>query len=163
LRFGTGIASAAIEEDFQMAAVVRLHELPSLRSARVVHGKCLCGDVRYEITGPLGPMSHCHCSMCRKHHGTSFATHVSVPITAFRWVAGQPSVVLYRSSPFGLRSFCGKCGSVTPIIDLELALALCPAGNLEGQLDAQSQTHMFVGSKAPWHTITDRLPQHREF
>ena len=146
-----------------MAAVVRLHELPSLRSARVVHGKCLCGDVRYEITGPLGPMSHCHCSMCRKHHGTSFATHVSVPISSFRWVAGQQAVVLYRSSPFGLRSFCGKCGSVTPILDSELALALCPAGNLAGQLEPQTQTHVFVGSKAPWHTITDQLPQHREF
>lgn len=23
--------------------------------------------------------------------------------------------------------------------------------------------HIFVGSKAPWHTITDDLPQHAEF
>ena len=146
-----------------MAAVVKLHDLATLRVARVVQGSCLCGEVRYEITGALGPMSHCHCSMCRKHHGTPFATCVSVPISGFHWIAGDQSVVLYRSSPFGTRSFCGTCGSVTPILDPEMGLALCPAGNLEGQLDTQSQAHVFVGSKAAWHAITDSLPQHREF
>lgn len=146
-----------------MAAVVKLVDLPSPRSARAVQGACLCGGVRYEITGPLGPMSHCHCSMCRKHHGTAFATHVSVPLASFRWLAGERSVVLFRSSPFGTRSFCGRCGSVTPLLDDELGLALCPAGNLDGPLDAQSEAHLFVGSKAAWHTITDTLPQHREF
>ena len=146
-----------------MAAVVKLLDLPSLRTARAVPGSCLCGEVRYEISGPMGPMSHCHCSMCRKHHGTPFASHVSVPLSNFRWVAGQQSVVLYRSSPFGMRCFCSTCGSVTPMLDSELGLALCPAGNLEGQLEAQSQTHMFVGSKASWHSITDELPRNSEF
>jgi hypothetical protein len=146
-----------------MAAVVKLHDLPSPRPGRAVQGACLCGEVRYEITAPVGTMSHCHCSMCRKHHGTPFATCVSVPLGGFRWLAGHQSVTFYRSSPFGMRSFCGTCGSVTPIVDSELGLALCPAGNLEGQLDTQSQVHVFVGSKAAWHAITDELPQHPEF
>jgi hypothetical protein len=146
-----------------MAAVIKLHEVASTRPGRGVQGACLCGEVRYEITGPIGVMSHCHCSMCRKHHGTPFATTVSVPIGSFRWLGGQQSVTLYRSSPFGLRSFCGTCGSVTPIVDSQMGLALCPAGNLEGQLDAPSQAHLFVGSKAAWHAITDALPQHGEF
>jgi hypothetical protein len=146
-----------------MAAVVKLHEAPSLRQVRAIRGTCLCGEVRYEITGTLGQMSHCHCTMCRKHHGTSFATCISVPISGFRWTRGQESVVLYRSSPFGTRSFCGTCGSVTPIVDEEMGLALCPAGNLEGDLTAQAEAHMFVASKASWHTITDSLPQHPEF
>jgi hypothetical protein len=146
-----------------MAAVIKLHEVPASRVGRTLQGACLCGAVRYEITGPLSAMSHCHCSMCRKHHGTTFATTVSVPIGGFRWVAGQRSVTLYRSSPFGMRSFCGTCGSVTPIVDSEMGLALCPAGNLAGQLDAATQAHVFVGSKASWHAITDALPQHSEF
>ena len=40
-----------------MAAVIPLR--PSL--ALAVFGSCLCGEVRYEIDGPLGNMSHCHC------------------------------------------------------------------------------------------------------
>ena len=142
-----------------MAAVIPLR--PSL--ALAVFGSCLCGEVRYEIDGPLGNMSHCHCSMCRKHHGTPFATMVSAYIACFRWIAGEHHVVLYRSSPYGHRSFCGRCGSVTPLLDPELGLALCPAGSLEGEPDLKPQSHVFVGSKAAWHTITDDLPQHSEF
>jgi len=146
-----------------MAAVVKLHHSPSSVAARAVQGSCLCGDVRYEIEGPLGTMSHCHCSMCRKHHGTSFATIVSASLADFRWLSGEESVVVYRSSPYGMRSFCRTCGSVTPVIDAEVGLALCPAGNLEAEAQVKPQGHVFVGSKAAWHTITDKLPQHTEF
>jgi hypothetical protein len=37
-------------------------------------GRCLCGRVRYEIPGEIYSVVHCHCSMCRKHHGAAFAT-----------------------------------------------------------------------------------------
>ena len=42
----------------------------------------------------------------------------------------------------------------------QAGLALIPAGNLEGDLGLKPQAHMFVGSKAGWHPITDSLPQH---
>ena len=28
------------------------------------------GALRYELDGPFSAMMHCHCSMCRKQHGT---------------------------------------------------------------------------------------------
>ena len=34
----------------------------------MVHGSCLCGQVRFELTGPAQFINHCHCSMCRKVH-----------------------------------------------------------------------------------------------
>jgi hypothetical protein len=40
---------------------------------------------------------------------------------------------------------------------------LLPAGPLEGELNVRPQAHIFVGSKAPWYTITDDLPRHEEF
>ena len=43
------------------------------------------------------------------------------------------------------------------------ALALLPAGPLEGDLGIKPQAHVFVGSKAPWYTITDDVPQHEEY
>jgi hypothetical protein len=42
-------------------------------------------------------------------------------------------------------------------------VALLPAGPLEGDLGITPQGHIFVGSRAPWHTITDTLPQHEEY
>lgn len=142
-----------------MAAVIKLHPSP----AHAMHGRCLCGEVRYEIEGPFGALSHCHCSMCRKHHGTPFASIVSVPLSGFHWISGEQSVSIYRSSPYGQRAFCRKCGSVAPVLDHEMGLALCPAGNLEGKPELKARGHIFVGSKAVWHTITDSLPQHNEF
>ncbi|MGH8189559.1 MAG: GFA family protein, partial [Steroidobacteraceae bacterium] len=39
-------------------------------------GSCLCGVVRWEVSAPYQWMGHCHCSMCRKHHGSLFASNV---------------------------------------------------------------------------------------
>jgi len=126
-------------------------------------GSCLCGAVRYELDGPYAFMSHCHCSMCRKHHGSPFATFVAGPIAGFRFTAGEDRVASYASSAQSKRSFCSMCGSVTPIVAAEMGLAFAPAGNLEGELGIRPQNHIFVGSKAPWYTITDSVPQHEKF
>ena len=126
----------------------------------MTHGVCLCGTVQYEITEPFQMMMHCHCSMCRKHHGASFATFVSAPFAGFKWLAGEEAVAKYQSSEQGTRSYCRHCGSVTPLLMPDAGVAIAPAGNLEGDLGIKPQAHMFVASKAPWYEITDTLPQH---
>jgi hypothetical protein len=108
-------------------------------------------------------MLHCHCSMCRKHHGASFATFVSAPIPSFRWIAGEDAVAKFKSSAQGERSYCRRCGSVAPALMSDAGFAAMPAGNLEGDLGIRPQLHMFVGSKAPFYTITDGLPQHEGY
>ena len=98
--------------------------------------------------------------MCRKHHGSLFATFVGAPASSLRWVAGEESVASYQSSPEGRRSFCSVCGSVAPTVIPQLNLAVAPAGNLSGDLGLKPDSHIFAGSKAPWYTITDQLTQH---
>jgi hypothetical protein len=101
--------------------------------------------------------------MCRKHHGSAFATYVSAPLESFRWVSGEDAFLSYQSSEQGARLSCKVCGSAVPITLTTHGLALLPAGPLEGELGLTPQAHMFVGSKAPWYTITDELPQHDEY
>jgi AcrR family transcriptional regulator len=132
------------------------------KTVATAKGSCLCGMVQYELDGPFEVMSHCHCSMCRKHHGAAFATFVTVPLTSFRWVAGEDALSTYQSSAYGKRTFCSQCGSVMPVVEVDTGIAFCPAGNLDGELGIQPQSHRFVGSKASWHTMTDTLPQHEE-
>ncbi len=48
-----------------------------------IEGACLCGKVRCAMAGAFTAMSHCHCSMCRKHHGSAFATFAIAPIEGF--------------------------------------------------------------------------------
>ena len=127
-------------------------------------GQCLCGRVRYEVDGPFTSMTHCHCSMCHKHHGAPFATYVSAPSTEFRWISGQDSIARYTvEESGGVRSFCSHCGSVTPIFEESRGVVLIPAGNLDGELGIKPQRHIFAGSKAPWYEIRDSLPQFEEF
>ena len=123
-------------------------------------GICLCGTMQYELAQPLGMMMHCHCSMCRKHHGASFATFVAAPFAAFRWIAGADAVARFQSSEHGARSYCRQCGSVAPLLLPEAGFAIAPAGNLDGDLGVRPQMHAFAGFKAPWYDITDAVPQH---
>jgi len=126
-------------------------------------GRCLCGAVRYQADPPFQFMVHCHCSMCRKHHGSTFATLVAVPPAAFRWVSGEANVGSYVSSEHATRTFCRVCGSVAPHLLPKLGQVILPAGNLEGELGVTPQLHLFAGSKAPWHEISDGLPQTEEY
>jgi hypothetical protein len=126
-------------------------------------GTCLCGALRYEVDGPFGAMMHCHCSMCRKQHGTAFATYVVAPLQGFRWQAGEDQVVRYQSSARGSRAFCRVCGSVAPGALPAMGIVFVPAGNLSGDLGIKPQRHIFVGSKAPWDAIADALPQHEAY
>ena len=125
-------------------------------------GSCLCGTVQFEA-GPFDSMVHCHCSMCRKHHGAMFATFLGGPSGGFRWLAGEDAVVVYESSARGLRPFCRHCGSVLPVLLPHLGMSFVPAGNLEDDPGIRPQLHMFAGSTAEWFPITDALPQYESF
>jgi hypothetical protein len=126
-------------------------------------GSCLCGAVRFEA-GPFDSMVHCHCSMCRKHHGAMFATFLTARAGDFRWVSGQDQVRVYRSSERGLRLFCRNCGSVAPAVLPDWPdIVFVPAGNLEEDPGVRPMLHMFAASRADWFPITDTLPQHAAF
>ena len=128
-----------------------------------IQGSCLCGTLRYEIDGPFSMMMNCHCSMCRKHHGAPFATFAAAAAEGFRWLSGENAVGAYSSSPHGKRFFCTVCGAVAPLLMPEAGLVVVAAGTLEGDPGIRPQAHMFVGSKAPWYTIPDSLPQHEAY
>ena len=129
----------------------------------MVRGSCLCGSVTYEATGPFSMMVNCHCSICRKQHGAAFATHLVAPLAGFRWLSGADGLLNFRSSERGMRSSCKTCGSPAPTLLTDAGMAFLPAGPLEGELGITPQSHFFVGSKAPWYTITDNLPRHEEY
>jgi len=42
-----------------------------------MQGGCVCGAIRYEISGPVESLGHRHCSKCRKAHGTGFSTYLA--------------------------------------------------------------------------------------
>lgn len=127
-------------------------------------GGCLCGAVRYVVSGPFLRAGHCHCSRCRKHSGAAAGTQGRVRREDFRLVSGAERLVVYRPAPeAAVKVFCEVCGSSlfggTWPDGNEISIRL---GTVDGDPGIRPQYHTFVASKAPWHEITDRLPQHPE-
>lgn len=127
-----------------------------------VTGSCLCGAVRYEITGTPGRTGHCHCSICRKSHGAAFVTWAMVEPGQFRWTSGAELVAAYESSAQRARCFCSRCGSalVSTLGGNVMEVAL---GTVDGDPGVRPGEHIFVGSRAPWYEIADALPQFEEW
>ena len=139
----------------------------------VLHGSCLCGRIKFEITGPLSPARNCHCTNCRKQHGSPFRSAARLQAKDFRWVEGEALVKFYESSPGTFRGFCSNCGSpiinrfdarstsasVRPGAVAEYGVALAV---LDDDPRVRASYHLFVASKPEWFEITDALPQHLE-
>ncbi|MQX95123.1 GFA family protein [Sinorhizobium medicae] len=66
-------------------------------------GGCLCGALRYEVSGEPLRVGLCHCSDCRKESGSSFVTFAVWPSPAFK-STGEVKI-------FAGRGFCPVCGS----------------------------------------------------
>ncbi len=122
---------------------------------------CLCGQVRYEYRGELGPIVFCHCSRCRKAQGVAFASNSPVPASGFLLLSGQELLREYESSAGKFRVFCGNCGS--PLYSRNTAIPgvlRLRIGLLDTPLQARPVAHIYASSHAEWETITDALPQY---
>ena len=127
----------------------------------MIHGSCLCRSVQLDISAPIEEMSHCHCAMCRKAHGTGFSTYGRVPRAALRLTAGEDVISRYRSSPRVERAFCSRCGSkLTFSFDGMPEAIWVAAGTFDDDPGIRPAAHIFVASKAPWDVISDDLPRH---
>lgn len=127
-------------------------------------GGCLCGKVRFEISGEIQDIVYCHCSQCRKAQGSAFATNGNVDVEKFKFVQGENDLTGYESTPGQIKYFCSTCGS--PILSRS---ALRPEkvrvrlGTIDTDITERPIGHIFVASKANWEEIEGNLPQHDEY
>ena len=72
-------------------------------------GGCLCGAVRFQVSGPPKWTAYCHCHSCRKHTGAPVSAYAGFEREQVRFTDGAPT--RYASSPGASRGFCAACGS----------------------------------------------------
>jgi len=72
-------------------------------------GGCLCGDVRYEVTGPSIWRSICYCESCTRATGAPTTAWAGFKKSKFGVRTGR--IEIYESSPGVLRGFCRRCGT----------------------------------------------------
>jgi len=126
-------------------------------------GRCLCGEVRYELSGDLPPIVNCHCQYCRRAHGAAFVSVAWVPRETFRFTAGEGSVTRFVVGD-GYRCFCKVCGTrlFNGPVSEEGFMTLI-VSTLDDDSHPGPVIHINLESKASWHSITDDLPQHQSF
>ncbi len=129
----------------------------------MIKGSCYCGAVKYEIRGRLFRMVNCHCPDCRKFSGSAYAAVLVAESEGFVVTTGEDHVVPFESSPGKQRCFCRTCGC--PVFSRAATrpgMVLIRAGSLDDDPGIKPDAHIWVGAKAPWHDITDSLPQYAE-
>ena len=133
-----------------------------IRMTSVLSGECLCGAVRYEVKDEFVYALNCHCSQCRRTTGSAFKPFAGIERSKLKLVRGEEDLMIFGEQQ-NHDAHCGKCGSLLFSVVREGAWVHVTLGTLVDEPGIKPTAHIFVGSKAPWFTITDDLPQHQEF
>jgi hypothetical protein len=121
-------------------------------------GGCLCGALRYEITGEAANPCFCHCASCRRASGAPTVPWGTFARAALRITRGQ--LHEYRSSTEVWRGFCAHCGtSLTYRHEARATEIDVTLATLDDPATIAPRMHVWVSERLPWVRIADDLPQ----
>jgi len=135
--------------------------LTNLESAshRTLAGMCLCGAVHYAVADAFLYAANCHCSNCRRATGSAFKPFAGIERDKLRVTKGQDKLAIFGDESASHDAHCRRCGSLLYSVVRDGAYVHVTMGTLVGDPGIRPAMHIFVGSKAPWFTIADDLPQ----
>lgn len=132
---------------------------PKSAGARTLSGKCLCEAVEYSVADEFIYAANCHCSGCRRATGAAFKPFAGIERDKLRVTRGKTNLMIFGDEN-AHDTRCKTCGSFLYSVVRDGAFVHVSMGTLVDDPTIRPTDHIFVGSKAPWHTITDDLPQH---
>jgi hypothetical protein len=135
---------------------------PDDAGERMLAGECLCGAVRYRVADAFGYAENCHCSKCRRATGAAFKPFAGIERGKLSLAAGEDEVLRFGGGACH-DVHCRRCGSLLYSVVRDGAFVHVAMGTLVDAPSIRPTRHIFVGSKAPWFTIADDLPQADEF
>jgi hypothetical protein len=72
-----------------------------------LHGGCMCGAVRFELSAPLLGAVYCHCKRCQRRTGSGFSVSGLAQPGSFTLVQGSDVVRAHRPADGWHKSYCG--------------------------------------------------------
>jgi hypothetical protein len=120
--------------------------------SETIQGSCLCGEVKFEVSGPFRAFYLCHCSRCQKASGSAHASNIFGPASALTWISGECNISHFKlpDAQFFGTHFCKTCGCPTPIKNDEMDMAMIPAGALESEPGKAPDFNIQWDSRAAW-------------
>ena len=129
-----------------------------MRREKVSDGGCLCGNVRYTLTGTLRTGVICHCVSCRRAAGAQSVAWLTFSSRDFSLTCGEPT--RYRSWAEVSRTFCDQCGTtLTYQHDDELDFIDVTAASLDDPDEFPPTHHVWMEDAISWDTANDGLPR----
>jgi len=128
--------------------------------ARMLSGECYCRAVRYAVADAFEYALNCHCSNCRRTTGSAFKPFAGIARDKLGIASGDDNVMIYGDAA-GHDAHCRRCGSLLYSVVRDGAYVHVAMGTLVDDPSIRPSAHIFVGSKAPWFSVTDDLPQYQ--
>jgi hypothetical protein len=120
-------------------------------------GGCLCGAVRYRVTGAPFRTSVCHCTFCQRRTGSAFGLGAYFKKDEFQLLRGELRSYEHRSDESGrwLRlEFCPNCGTtVTWTLEVIPDGRGVAGGSLDDPRWLKIERHSWTRSKHHWFTV----------
>ena len=129
-------------------------------NARILVGECFCRAVRYEVEDAFAYALNCHCSNCRRTTGSAFKPFAGIAREKLSVVRGGDILLIYGDDK-AHDAHCRGCGSLLYSVVRDGAFVHVAMGTLVDAPAIRPSAHIFVGSKAPWHEISDDLPRYQ--
>ena len=126
-------------------------------NAKRTTGACLCGGVRYAVTGPLRDVVLCHCAMCRRTHG-HVAAYTAAPTAALDLVEAR-GLRWFASSSFARRGFCSECGASLFWERVGSGTTSIAAGTLDPPTGLATRLQIFVDDAGDYYTPRGDVPR----
>jgi hypothetical protein len=122
-------------------------------------GRCLCGAVTWEATGPMKWQAICHCESCRRAASSPMVGWFGVYDAGLRW---SGPLQRYASSKGVERGFCGTCGS--PMFFRNPSKwpdeTHLYGASLDDPTAYAPSAHVHYDEHLPWGAMADGLPRH---
>lgn len=117
-----------------------------------VTGGCLCGRVRYTLSGEPVFSGLCHCRNCQRYTGSAFETVVAYPAAS---VSVQGELKTYNDTGDSgqpvYRRFCPNCGSgVIAEAAMLPGMTLVLTGTLDDPGTYTPAMEIYCSSAQPW-------------
>ena len=126
-----------------------------------IHGACLCGQVKYAVTGPFDQFHICHCSQCRRSTGSAHASNIFTSKDRLRWISGEELTKRYDPKEPGVisKAFCTHCGSLVPYISASSGRLIIPAGGLANAPGLRPKDNIYWPDRAEWYDAVPLAPR----
>jgi hypothetical protein len=125
-----------------------------------ISGGCLCGGVRYEVTGKLRNIITCHCEQCRRSSG-HFVAATACRREHFKLVR-QDSLQWFSAVPGHRRGFCNVCGSSLFFEETGGPRVSIAAGTLDAPQGLRIAAQIFTAEAGDYYALDPQVPSSPE-